>query len=76
MFLIIGFIVVLGAVLGGYVMEGGQIGVLLHPLPAEGTIIFGAGLGPLLASNPPPVIKALIAQISKPLKGSKYPQPG
>ncbi len=75
MFVIIGFIVVLGAVLGGYLWEGGTIPVLLHPLPAEGTIIFGAGIGAFLASNPPAVIKAVIANIAKPLKGSKYTKP-
>ena len=44
MFFIIGLIVAVGAVMGGYLMEGGSIPVLLHPLPAEGTIIFGAAL--------------------------------
>ena len=72
MFVIIGLIVVLGAVLAGYTMEGGQIGVLLHPLPAEGTIIFGAALGSFLVTNPMPVIKSVAASIMLPLKGSPY----
>ena len=72
MFVIIGFIVVIGAVLGGYLWEGGKMGVILHPLPPEATIIFGAGLGAFLAANPMSVIKAVAANISKPLKGSKY----
>ena len=72
MFVIIGFIVVLAAVLGGYFWEGGKIATLLHPLAPEGTIIFGAGLGAFLAGNTPAVIKAVVANIAKPLKGSKY----
>ena len=72
MFFIIGLIVAVGAVLGGYLMEGGSIPVLLHPLPAEGTIIFGAALGAFLAGNPMPVIKAVAGNLTKPLKGSKY----
>ena len=45
MFFIIGLVVVVGAVLAGYIMEGGKIKVLLEPLPAEGTILLGAAIG-------------------------------
>ena len=72
MFVIIGFIVVLGAVIGGYLIEGGKMATLLHPLLPESLIIFGAGFGAFLASNPLSVIKAVAANIAKPLKGSKY----
>ncbi len=72
MFFIIGLLVAIGAVLTGYFWEGGVLGVLLHPLPAEGTIIFGAAAGAFLASNPMSVIKAVAGSVMKPLKGSKY----
>ncbi|MCE1228458.1 MAG: hypothetical protein LWX11_03050 [Firmicutes bacterium] len=72
MFFIIGLVVVFGAVLGGYFMEGGSLGVLLHPLPAEGTIIFGAAVGAFLMSNPMGVIKSVAANAMVPLKGPKY----
>ena len=72
MFFIIGLIVALGAVMGGYLMEGGKIEVLLHPLVPEGTILLGAAIGAFLAGNPPSVIKAVAGSIMKPLKGSKY----
>ena len=39
-------LLVLGAVLGGYLMEGGQVGVLIQP--AEIVIIMGAALGSVL----------------------------
>ncbi|MDR3684587.1 MAG: hypothetical protein P4L11_12750, partial [Geothrix sp.] len=67
MFFIIGLVVVFGAVIGGYLMEGGSIAALLHPLPAEGLIIFGAGAGSFLAANPLNLIKRVVADIAKPL---------
>jgi chemotaxis protein MotA len=72
MFLIIGFVVAVGAVLTGFLWEGGKMAVLLGPMAAEGTIIFGAALGAFLAGNSMPIIKAVAANIAKPLKGSKY----
>jgi len=72
MFFIIGLVVVFVAVIGGYLMEGGSIPTLLHPLPAEGLIIFGAGAGAFLAANPLNLIKRVAADIMKPLKGSPY----
>ncbi|HCZ32313.1 MAG TPA: flagellar motor stator protein MotA [Holophagaceae bacterium] len=75
MFFIIGLVVVFGAVIAGYLMEGGSIPTLLHPLPAEGTIIFGAAIGSFLAANPMPLIKRVVADLSKPLKGSPYTKP-
>lgn len=75
MFVIIGYIVVLGAVVGGYLMEHGKLEVLFKPLLPEGIIIFGAALGAFLATNPMSVIKAVAAGAAKPLKGSRYTKP-
>lgn len=72
MYFIIGLGVVFVAVIGGYLMEGGSIGTLVHPLPAEGLIIFGAGAGAFLASNPLTLIKRVVADLQKPIKGSPY----
>ncbi len=49
MFVIIGFIIVLGSVLGGYAIVQGNFAILLQP--AELLIIFGAGFGAFIASN-------------------------
>jgi chemotaxis protein MotA len=60
MLLIIGALVVLGSIVGGYLMEGGHL--LLLNQPAEFIIIGGAALGSLLISTPMPVLKQLVAQ--------------
>jgi len=61
MMVIIGLLIVFGSVIGGYLMHHGQLAVLDQP--CEFVIIGGAGLGALLAANPPAVIKATIGQL-------------
>ncbi|MBK7142548.1 MAG: flagellar motor stator protein MotA [bacterium] len=60
MFIIIGAIVVVGGVLGGFMLEGGQALALYQPL--EVMIIGGAALGALLIATPLTVIKGIIGQ--------------
>jgi chemotaxis protein MotA len=52
---VLGSIVVLACVLGGFVMEGGKLLALWHP--SEIIIIVGAALGAFMTSNPPKVSK-------------------
>src|ERR1700722_11013340 len=73
MFAIIGMLVVIGAILGGYLMEHGKILVLLQP--AELVIIAGAALGTLLIANPLPVLIKIMKGILGVLKGSPYTKP-
>jgi chemotaxis protein MotA len=61
MLLIVGIVVVIGAVLGGYLMEGGVMGVLIQP--AEFLVIGGCAVGTLLISTPGSVLKGVLAQI-------------
>ena len=70
MFAIIGIVVVLGAVVGGYLMEHGKIAVLIQP--AELVIIGGAAIGTLLVANPLSTVKAIVAGLLSVLKGSKH----
>lgn len=70
MFIIVGIIVVFGAIVGGYLMEHGHMAVLLQP--AELLIIGGAGLGTVLIANPLHILKKLISGVIGSLKGSKY----
>jgi chemotaxis protein MotA len=69
--LIVGLLVVLGSVCGGYLMAGGKMGLLLQP--AEFVIIGGAAIGSLLVSTPMKVIKSLLLQ-AKSLFGSGLTQ--
>jgi chemotaxis protein MotA len=70
MFVIIGILVVFGAVIGGYLMEHGQLAVLLQP--AELVIIGGAALGTLFISNPPHILKGIVGGIMVAFASSKY----
>ena len=70
MFAIIGIVVVLGAVIGGFLMEKGHMAVLLQP--AELLIISGAATGTLLVANPMYIIKGVAAGLMGVLKGSQF----
>ena len=70
MFAIIGILLVFASVIGGFLMEKGQILVLLQP--AELLIIAGAGTGTLLAANPAHIIKAIAGALGGVLKGSPF----
>jgi len=63
MFVIIGILVVLGAVIGGYLMEHGNLSVLVQP--AEVVIIFGAALGSLIIAAPPKAISMILKSVGK-----------
>jgi chemotaxis protein MotA len=66
-FVIIGFVVVLLSVLGGFAEAGGPFMVLIQP--AEFIIIGGASLGALLASAPKNVLQQIVAKSLGALKG-------
>lgn len=70
MFAIIGIVVVFGAVLAGYLMEHGNLKVLVQP--AELVVIGGAAIGTVLIANPLHIIKALVGGITGVFKGSPF----
>lgn len=70
MFVIIGIVIVIGAILGGYLMEHGNIRVLLQP--AELVIIGGAALGTVLIGNPLHILKKIVAGLLAVFGSSKY----
>jgi chemotaxis protein MotA len=51
---ILGIVIVLGAIIGGYLIEHGNLLVLLQP--AELIIIFGAAVGTVVVANPLPTL--------------------
>lgn len=72
MLVIVGFIIVIGSVLGGYVMHHGQIGVLIQV--SEFIIIGGAALGAMLMGNPLPAVKATFQRSFALAKGNPFTQ--
>ncbi|MDO8373519.1 MAG: flagellar motor stator protein MotA [Pseudomonadota bacterium] len=69
MLVIVGYMVVLGSVFGGYALMGGHFGVLFQPL--EVLIIGGAAVGAFVAGNDGKTIRATMKQLPKLLGGSK-----
>ena len=67
---IVGFIVVVACVLGGYVLADGHLDVLWQPL--EFLIIFGAGIGAFVITNPGTILKGTLGSMGKLLKGPAY----
>ncbi len=72
---IVGALIVIGCVLGGYMVHHGKLGVLNQP--SEFLIIFGAALGSLVISNTTAQLKHLIHMIlaslkSKPVSQEQY----
>ena len=70
MLVILGYIIVIASVLGGYCASGGHIHALIQPY--EFLIIVGAAVGSFVISNTPKVIKASIKASFATLKGSGY----
>jgi len=70
MFAIAGILVVFGAVVGGYLMEHGNLKVLVQP--AELLIIGGAAVGTLLTANPLSILKAILGSLSAVFGNCKY----
>lgn len=72
MFAGIGIVVLLVMVFGTFILAGGSIGVIMHALPIEMSIIGGAAIGATLAGNSMAEIKALMGGIAKVFKGPQY----
>jgi chemotaxis protein MotA len=61
MLIIVGSVIVLGAVIGGFLMAGGHLEVLIQP--SEFVVIGGAAIGSLLISTPMKVLSSLVNQL-------------
>src|SRR5215469_4424054 len=70
MLVIVGFVVVLGSVMGGYIANGGHLEVLFQPF--EVMIIVGAAIGAFITSNRKPVLSGAGKAIPGLLKGEKF----
>lgn len=70
MFAIIGMLVVIGSVIGGYMAAGGHLGVLWQPF--ELLIIGGAAVGSFVIGNPKPVLTGTAKSFGTLIKGSRH----
>lgn len=69
MLVIVGYLVVLGSVFGGYALMGGHFGVLFQPL--ELLIIGGAAVGSFIVGNDAKTIRATVKELPKLLRSTK-----
>jgi chemotaxis protein MotA len=70
MITIIGLVVVIGSVLGGFMMAGGNPAALVQP--SEIVCIVGTALGTVLASTPAPVLKNTASKMSALFKPNPF----
>ncbi len=70
MFVLIGYVVVLGSVFGGYAMAGGHLAAMFQPL--ELLIIGGAAVGAFIVGNNPKTLRATMKALPTCFKGSKH----
>ena len=70
MFSIIGIVVVFGCIVAGYLMEHGNMKVLMQP--AELIIIGGSALGTVLISNPIHTLKQIVSGLIAVFGSSKF----
>ena len=69
---IVGIVVVLVMVFGGYLAAGGKMEIILKSLPFEFTMIGGAAVGSFLISNDFSSVKHTVKDIGKVFKGPKW----
>jgi chemotaxis protein MotA len=67
---IVGYLVVIASVFGGFALAGGHLASLLQPV--ELLMIGGAAVGSFLVANTTKVIKATLKALPTLLKGSRY----
>jgi chemotaxis protein MotA len=70
MFSIVGILLVFACVIAGFLMEKGQIAVLIQP--SELVTIGGAAIGTILAANPMHILKKLVGGLMSVIKGSPF----
>ena len=72
MFPVIGLVVLLVMIFGGFAITGGALGPVMEAIPHEMLIIGGAAAGALIIGNSGKELKALGGSFAKIFKGPKY----
>lgn len=69
---ILGFVVLLVMVFGGYTIAGGKFGIIIKALPFEMMMIGGAAVGAFLMANSMAGVKHTLGGVGKILKGERF----
>lgn len=69
---IVGILVVVGMVFGGYLIAGGKLGIILGALPFEMMMIGGAAVGAFIIGNDGHTIKHTLKDLKLVFKGAKW----
>ena len=72
MFPVIGLVVLLVMIFGGFAITGGALGPVMEAIPHEMLIIGGAAVGALIIGNSGKELKALGSGLGKIFKGPRY----
>lgn len=72
MYAVIGFVILIVMVFGGFAFTGGALGPVMHALPHEMLIIGGAAVGALVTGNSLHGLKAIGGGFAKVFKGPRH----
>ena len=72
MFAIIGIVILLVMVFGGFALTGGALGPVMHAIPHEMLIIGGAAVGAVVTGNSMHELKAIGSSFAKIFKGPRH----
>jgi len=69
---ILGVLIVIVMVFGGYLVAGGKLGIILHAAPFEMMMIGGAAIGAFLIGNDASTVKTTMRDIGRVFKGPHW----
>ena len=69
---IIGLVITVAMVFGGYTLAGGKMGIITHSLPFEMMMIGGAAIGSFFAANDMSTVKHTMGDLAAAFKGPKW----
>jgi chemotaxis protein MotA len=72
MLTLVGLVIVMVMVFGGYALAGGHLGIILKAMPFELVMIGGAGVGTFLMANDSVVLKQTAADLMLAVRGPRW----
>jgi len=69
---IVGIVITVICVFGGYILAGGKMGIIMHSLPYEMMIIGGSAVGAFACGNDMHTIKGTLKDFGAVFKGAKW----